>query len=424
MTDLGKTVSAVILVSCLLTTGCATDGTPAAGRTPAPAGSGTGEPVPHGYVEGAEETAEQQSRLVLADAAGTVRVLDLTTEDLTTLPGTGAVRGLTTDGRFAYVATDTGAQIVDAGAWMVDHGDHVHYYRAEIRPAGAVSGPGPVVSVHTDPVVTAVSFTENPARPVTSARLFDRTALERGRPGTGRALPGSTAAEAVPYQEHLVVPGTGADHDRVEIRDRAGARVATPDETCAEPSGTALTRRGVVIGCADGALLVYADGGSGFTAQKIPYGSAGSAGSAGADVPKAERATAFRHRAGSTTLTAPAGPDAAWVLDVTERRWHRIETGPVAALNTAGESTPLLALGTDGRLSAYDIATGKRTATTRLLTPPATGPAPVIEVDTSRAYVNDPAARKVHEIDYNDHLRRARTFSLPLTPAHMVETGR
>ncbi|WP_425474026.1 hypothetical protein [Streptomyces qinzhouensis] len=398
--DLRKTSTAAIVAACLLASGCS------GGKKPKPAGEQTKEPVPHGYVEGAQEAAEQQPRLVMADAAtGTVRVLDLTTRAVTPLRRVGPVKGITTDGRFAYLTTGTGAEIVDSGVWMVDHGDHVHYYRAPIRPAGAVSGPGPV-RAHADPGITALSFGDG------SVRLFDREALEKAHPGPGRALPGITGP-VVPYKEHLVVSG-GAARDRIEIRDRAGGLVASPGETCPEPRGTALTRRGVVLGCADGALLVGESGGT-FSARKIPYG---------APVAPAERAAEFRHRPGSTTLTAEAGPAAAWVLDVAKRTWKRIETGPVAAVNTAGEGTPLLALGTDGSLNAYDLATGKRTARTPLLPPIADGPAPVIEVNTSRAYVNDPAGRKVHEIDFNDRLRRARTFSLDFTPAYMVETGR
>ncbi|MFC8887170.1 hypothetical protein ACFT56_33705, partial [Streptomyces cinereoruber] len=263
------------------------------------------------------------------------------------------------------------------------------------------------VRAHSDPAVTALSFGDG------SVRLFDREALEDARPGAGRTLPGATAP-VIPYGEHLVVPGTGAAHDRVEIRDRDGKPVSSPDETCPEPRGTALTRRGAVLGCADGALLISEDDGA-FTARKIPYGTA---------VAPAERAVEFRHRAGSTTLAARAGRNAVWILDVTGLKWKRIETGPVVAVNTAGEGTPLLALGADGHLSAYDPATGKRTIRTPLLPPASRGPAPVIEVDTSRAYVNDPAGRAVYEIDFNDRLRRARTFSLDFTPSHMVETGR
>ena len=64
---------------------------------------------PHGYVEGAEEASEQQSRLVLVDAGtGAVKVLDLATEDITSLGDRRGVQGLRTDGRFAYLSS--GAQ--------------------------------------------------------------------------------------------------------------------------------------------------------------------------------------------------------------------------------------------------------------------------------------------------------------------------
>ncbi|MYS70618.1 hypothetical protein GTY88_09270, partial [Streptomyces sp. SID5926] len=179
------------------------------------------------------------------------------------------------------------------------------------------------------------------------------------------------------------------------------------------------TRRGVVLGCADGALLVSAEDGT-FTAERIPYGQ---------DVPEKERATAFRHRAGSDTLTAPAGERAVWVLDVTDRAWTRVRTGPVLAANTAGEGSPLLVLETDGALHGYDIATGRHTARTEpLLTGTAKSPAgaaaPVVEVDRSRAYVNDPTGKRVYEIDYNDALRVARSFGLDIAPVLMAETGR
>ncbi|MEU6942500.1 hypothetical protein ABZ943_38560, partial [Streptomyces rubiginosohelvolus] len=123
------------------------------------------------------------------------------------------------------------------------------------------------------------------------------------------------------------------------------------------------------------------------------------------------------------------GDDAVWVLDVTGREWKRVDTGPVVAANTAGEGSPLLVLETDGSLHGYDIETGKRTARTEpLLTAPGQdqpdGSAPVIEVDRSRAYVNDPEGRKVFEIDYNDGLRIARSFDLDVEPVLMAETGR
>lgn len=186
------------------------------------------------------------------------------------------------------------------------------------------------------------------------------------------------------------------------------------------PAGRRGHPAGVVLGCADGALLVGEDDGT-FTAEKIPYGE---------DVPDTERAAEFRHRPGSTTLTAHAGKAAVWVLDITERTWKRVETGPVVAANTAGEGAPLVVLESDGALHGYDISTGeKTTATERLLkdVPRTAGGrtgAPVIEVDRSRAYLNDPKGKRVYEVDYNDDLRVARTFDLDIRPSLMVETGR
>lgn len=400
---------AVLVGAGLLLTGlvgCQND----SGGQPAPASKPRTSSAPHGYVEGAEETSEQQSRLVLADAGtGAVGVLDLISEDVTPLKRIDGIRGLRTDGRFAYLRADDATYAVDSGTWTVDHGDHVHYYRAGIRHVGPVGGPD-AAHIHSDPAVTAVSSAQG------DTELFDRKKLENGTVPRGRALRGAgdraAAGAVVPYEEHLLVASAGPERETVEVRSRNGAVVAPIDEPCAQARGEAVTRRGVVFGCADGALLVSEDKGT-FRALKIPYGRAVSA-----DV----RAVDFLHRAGSTTLVATSGDEAVWVLDVTDRAWTRLETGPAVAANTAGEGAPLLVLGEDGALTAYDIATKKRVARTELL--PKGAASAVIEIDSSRAYVNDAAAEKIYEIDYNDGLRLARTFPLDFAPTHMVETGR
>ncbi|MEV7954493.1 hypothetical protein ACIO6T_32810 [Streptomyces sp. NPDC087532] len=361
---------------------------------------------PHGYVEGAEEASEQQSRLVLADAGtGAVKVLDLITEDITSLKARDDVQGLRTDGRFAYLSTAGGTHVVDTGAWTVDHGDHVHHYRAAIREVGPMAGTK-AAYIHSDQAVTAVSFSQG------GTQLLDRKKLEDGTVPRGSAVTGAGSGAVVPYKEHLLVTAAGAGKDTFEVRDREGTRVTALKEPCAQARGEAVTRRGVVFGCADGALLVSEDKGT-FDAEKIPYSTA---------VTTSDRAVDFHHRAGSTTLAARSGDDAVWVLDVTDRAWTRIATGPVVAANTAGEGSPLLALGKDGVLTAYDIATKKSVARKELL--PKGAESAAIEVDTTRAYVNDAAARKVYEIDYNDRLRLARTFPLDFAPTYMVEAGR
>ncbi|MFF1464500.1 hypothetical protein [Streptomyces sp. NPDC058330] len=400
--------SAALVLTALLTASCAGE-TDRSSRPEASSPSAT----PHGYVEGAQEAAEQQSRLLLNDpGSGNSRVLDLVTGEVHRTARTqGAVR-LGTDGRFGYLHAPGGTHVLDSGAWTVDHGDHVHYYSAAVRDVGEFPV-GRRAEVRSDVAVTAV--TDEDGKTV----LYDRGELEKGGIAPSGTLEGTYTGAVVPYEEHLLAFADEGGTAKLVVLDRKGARVASPDVQCEEPRGDALTRRGVVLGCAGGALLVREEDGA-FTAEEIPYDQ---------DVPAGERATSFHGRPGSDTLTAPAGDGAVWVLDVTERSWARMDTGRVVAVNTAGEGSPLLVLETDGSLHGYDIATGKQTArTTTLLTggePAGTGGStPVIEVDRGRAYVNDPKGKRVFEIDYNDDLRIARSFDLDIEPVLMVETGR
>ncbi|MEU6289326.1 hypothetical protein [Streptomyces sp. NPDC046988] len=406
VTSLAPALAAV----ALLTAGCGGQDDAGSGSE-APASSAT----PHGYVEGAAEAAEQQSRLLLGDlGSGDTRVLDLITGKVHDAARGPGVTALTTDGRFGYFHGADDTRVLDSGAWMVDHGDHVHYYRAKIQEVGELPG-GTGTGVRSDAGVTVVTSADG------KASVYPRAELEKAALGTPARLPGTYAGAVVPYAEHLIaLTGERGGPARVAVLDRSGKQGAAPEAECEDPRGDAVTRRGIVLGCADGALLVHEDDGA-FTAEKIPYGE---------DVPRQERAVEFRHRPGSSTLTAPAGKEAVWVLDVTEGAWTRVETGPVVAANTAGEGSPLLVLETDGALHGYDISAGKETAVTDplLKTTPEAGAdgagAPVIEVDRSRAYLNDPSGKRVYEIDYNDDLRVARTFDLDVRPSLMVETGR
>src|SRR5690625_4036747 len=85
---------------------------------------------------------------------------------------------------------------------------------------------------------------------------------------------------------------------------------------------------------------------------------------------------------------------------------------------------PVLVLGTDGTLRAYDPESGDQTDETELMDPPGSGAsAPTVRVDTGRAYVNDPAADAVYEIDYNDDPRLARNFDFGFRPELVIQTG-
>ncbi|WP_410875239.1 zinc ABC transporter permease AztB [Nocardia sp. A7] len=397
------------------------------------------EETAHGFVAGAEEMSEAQTRLVVADAASAVRVIDLLTEKVTSIdtsapegdraqvsPGAGSspsggdqrvpTVGAVGDGRFAYLSSGASVRIVDSGGWTVDHDDHRHYYQAPVRDVGVVAAaeggapgagsapPGPggaesagVVGAYSDAAIASVVLDSG------STILFDRPALDGGVAGTQRRVDGI----AVPYAERIVVAdGSG----RVEVRGRDGAAGQVQTATCPQPKGQAVTRRGVVFGCADGALVVAQREGD-FVAEKIPY-----------PAPASDRASAFTHRPGSTTLTALAGRDGVWTLDIRKKTWTRTAIVDPVAVNTAGEGSSLLVLTRDGVLHGLDPVSGTETAQLAVSSGPVEGQ-PVIRVDPDRAYVNDIRGRKVHEIAYNDNLRVARTFELDVAPSLMVETG-
>src|SRR5690606_8983163 len=235
-TSVGRSVPAIVLCG-LLAAACG--------------GGGSGDPgdqaesgasaKPHGYVEGAEEASEPQSRLVLADAdGGKVGVLDLLSGDVTELDGGAAASGAITDGRFAYLPSGDRTRVIDSGVWTVDHGDHKHYYRAKIAEAGALDGT--VTGAWSDTKTTAL------ARDDGTTVLLDREKLEDGEV----AEAGTVDGIAVPYEQHVVVAGSGG----IVVRDRDGKDVADLDATCTDPRDAAVTTRGVVVGCADGAVLV------------------------------------------------------------------------------------------------------------------------------------------------------------------------
>ncbi|MEV4207479.1 zinc ABC transporter permease AztB [Nocardia salmonicida] len=390
------------------------------------------EAAPHGFVAGAEEMSEAQKRVVVADATGAVRVIDLLTEQVMPIDpenaraqpdssssanpsplSSGNHRGAVGDGRFAYLSAGASVQVVDSGAWTVDHVDHRHYYRAPSRDVGAVAGdtspsePGgaghrsaggsEAVGAYSDAAVASVVLGSG------ATIVFDRAELDGGLARAQRRVDGI----AVPYAERIVVADSSG---RVEVRGRDGAAGQVQPTPCPQPKGQAVTRRGVVFGCADGALVV-AQRDDAFVAEKIPY-----------PAPTAERASAFTHRPGSTTLTAIAGRDAVWTLDIRKKTWTRTPIADPVAVNTAGEGSSLLVLTRDGVLHGIDPVTGTETARNPLLGGPVEGD-PVICVDSERAYINDSRARVVHEIAYNDNLRLTRTFSLDIAPSRMVETG-
>lgn len=391
----------------LLTTACSTE---SATDTPdAAAGSDD-----HGAIAGAEEVAEPPLALLSVDDAGEAAMVDLATEATTELGTIAAPTGSATDGRYLFATTDAGVEVVDSGLWTWDHGDHFHYYRAEPTAVGIVPGEG-AATVATGPMSTAGStgiFFAGSGEAV----LLDNEALSEGTP-TERFRVEFTPHDGIvaPLGDGAVVtvPDASGKVGAVQRVDADGAAVEGSEESCTDPSGTITTAVGLVVGCADGALLWTEESGDP-VAERIAY-------PRGVDAP---RATAFHAREGRPTVAALAGPRAFWLLDTRERTWDLVRTdAPLAQVSAADdEDGHVVALDRTGRVRVLLAGSGRELAATRPLVDPASTTSLV--VDDDRAYLNDPQEGRVYEIDYADRARIAREIATPTTPTHLAEVGR
>jgi len=402
------TVAAALLV----TGGCAA-GEPAAEPAPEPSSSG------HGAVEGAQEVAEPQLHLLTVDGAGAVGLHDLLDESTETLGSIGEPSATATDGRYLFATTAAGVEVVDSGVWTWDHGDHNHYYLSPPELLGTVPGEG-AVTVATGPLSTA-GGTGLFFRDTGEAVLLDNETLSDGEVAERFRLPTTPHDGLVaPLGEGalVTVPGPGGVSG-LQWHDREGAAVPGTEVACRAASGTTTTAVGVVVGCADGAVLATMSG-EAPAYERIPY-------PAGVDAP---RATAFDGREGRPTVSALAGRTGFWLLDTRERRWRHVDVGrplrQVVAADDEGEH--VVALDRAGRVRVYSPR-GRQLAVTRPLLPrtlrqPELLAGVRLVVDQDRAYLNAPAEGVVHEIDYADRARVARTLTTPTTPVQYAEVGR
>ena len=408
-----------------------------------PAATPTASAVPHGYVAGAAEMAEPQLQLATINGAGSLALLDLldgTSAAVTTLDEVSTV---STDGRFVFAASagPGTVTIVDSGTWTVDHEDHQHYYRADPAVVGTVTGSG-TGTVAGGGTLTTVRFADSGTGLILdTGDLADGTVTELGRvagdPGDGVLVPFGDSVLA----GRTDAPGSAGPTDApgsagngaaaVRVLDSSGTPVPGATADCAELSGTITTRVGVVFGCADGALLATAGTGAdtdaGIAFERIPYPDG---------VTAADRALEFGNRAGRPTVAAVAGDTGAWLLNTRERSWSRLATDtPLLRVAAVDDSAGhVVALAADGRVLVLDAATGSTLAATEPLLPATlaaaeTGDAGLLDgvdltVDAGRAYLNAPAEGLVHEIDFADTARIARSFPIDGEPRFLAETGR
>lgn len=393
----------------LALTACSSAAAPV--ETPAAESAPAGDAF--GWTEGAAEMQEPQLRLVALGGDGSLTALDPATEETATLASLDDATRLATDGRFVFASSADGPlTVVDGGAWTVPHGDHSHYYLAEPRTIGAIdAGAGPA-HVHSSATLTAAWF------PATGTGVvLDREALADGEVVELARLEGAPHDGALVPLGDLVI-GTAAREGEQSASSLA-VLTADGDETgrtaeCPAMSGTAVTRVGVVFGCADGAVLAV-EGEGGVSFERLPYPEGTSA---------AERATAFSGRPGRPAVAAVAGERGAWLLDTRARTWSLVPSPePLLAASAVSDSDGTI-VGID-RSGRVVVLTPGGAATTEPLVEVVDGRLPdgvALEVDVSRAYVNSPSTAMVHEIDYADDARVSR--SLALDARLLVETGR
>lgn len=392
---------------------------PDASASARPGHGESGHPEPgHGEITGAAQVAEPQLQLVAIDAAGKASMLDLLNGTETQLGTVQPPERVTSDGRYVFAANANGVEIIDSGVWTWDHVDHFHYYRGEPAALGTVAGGG-TAAVATGLLSTA--GTTGMFFPSSgTAVLLDNAALSDGtisktlrldvEPHAGIIAPLGDGAVVTEADES----GTAA---RLRAVDASGKELATAD--CPAAAGTITTRVGLVVGCADGAVVATSDGAAPLL-EHVPY-------PAGAAAP----ATEFNARKGRPTV-AGIGTDAGvWLLDTRERTWDWLptDTPVLAAAAVDDDAGHVVVVGTDGTVQVYDESTKERKATTKPLMPktlasPELAGKVELTVDGGRAYVSAPAEGVVFEIDFADGARIARTLELPTQPVHLVETGR
>jgi hypothetical protein len=357
------------------------------------------------------------TRLLVASAdTPTLVVLDLATGRVIarfTTPGVGHVHQLPDPRHAAVLHPDEHrVTIVHSGLSAVDHGDHMDLLEGTpyvLQTMHLGRQPTQLVAHGSDIVVTAAGdgvIAWLDSRLLGISLDYTEIAVAGGEP---RAL-------AVVGGELLV-----ARDGSLERYDRSGALVDSGDG-CREPAGAAVvgadyggpedaTGPGaattVLLGCADGVLLVEIAGDGTLVARLLDYPGGSPAGArAGAFVGHPERGVAIG--------TFGVG---LLVVDVAARTVRAVDlsAAPLDVRFSEGGDV-LVVLTGDGRLHRLDPASGEVAASVEVAAAVEPGaPLPSLALLGDVAYVADPTHRRVLEVHVDD-MAVERRFDLDVTP--------
>lgn len=377
-------IGATIAITIGLITGCGTE--EAAVDEPAP--------TPHGYVEGAEETSEAQHRIAILDQRRShLDLLDPATEE--TVPLGEVPQGIPvgTDGRYVYLSDGDHVTVVDTGVWTVDHGDHVHYYRAEPRNLGTVEVSG-VATVTASASVTVLSGMDG-------AVVLDRSALDDGEVTALAAV----ASPLVAAHGRVLLAADSAGV--LSVLDHDGTPIEETDVVCPGAREAVTTAHTVVVRCDDEVVIVR-DGAKVTTSVGYPVG-------------VGEILDPPGHRADTPVFVTDSGRVLA--LDAADETWTVLSTDDAVTAVAAGDGGFVLVLTADGLLRSFDAENGTETAVAEQSITMSDDEHPSIEVIEGRAYLADSASNALLEFDYRDGMRLSRTIGLSSRPDAVVGTG-
>ncbi|CAH0234378.1 hypothetical protein SRABI76_02840 [Microbacterium oxydans] len=387
-------VHAVLLLAMLGVTACASD------ARPAPAAEPTTDAHDVGAGDAAEVAAPARA-LVIADADGALTLLDLATEERTALAeASGGVERIDSDGRLLFVAHDSAVDVIDTARWTVPHGDHTHSFLGDAGPLGSIDGDGG--SVRGGEQSATVQFEgEVVVLPHDDLSLEHAVRLDIAADGPVLAFAG-----------HLLVPSGGA----IEVHDGSGDPITGAAVPCADVSDADITRVGAVFACADGAVLFTREVGGVVAGEAIPA------------PPGAPASTDLAGRTGRPDLAGVAGEQGAWLLDVRQRTWTLLasEVPLRRAVALGDDESRTIAVDAEGRALILGRDGAVLARTEPLVAASIADPASLdrlqLIVDAQSAYLSDPAAGAVYELDHTDDLRLTRTFT-DLDPWFVQQVG-
>lgn len=244
-------------------------------------GGGSSDGPPSGAHQ--DTRIDTAGRLAIAeDAAATLRFHDLDTGaagPVFTLANPASAVYASPGGRYAMAfqrPQDT-VQIADGGIWQEDHVDHLHDYKqAPALTAMRINGPQP--THYDDRAGQAAIFMDGRAAngQVASAVLLSDASILKGTVVASLTLGTALHGFAEPAGNHLVVSHRDASSTdslptHAEIYRRDGAQytfVQRMPTVCNTMHGSYTRGSNTAIGCANGILLVSAQGG-GFTSTLV-----------------------------------------------------------------------------------------------------------------------------------------------------------